>query len=160
MLLSRIDTLSSFYIQILRNGARFGMPVVRKVSDLYELSVARKIYFRSYEGRNAMRGYVPRNDASKKFTFDVGEQWPLAIGSGKFSHAVHAPAVARLFSAVRDLHERRKCIAEMDNDVEVIHPRSAEAIKQHSTPRYKLETRGFRHARISLGQPQATLTCR
>lgn len=41
--------------------------------------------------RNATRGYALRNDVSRKFTFDDGDQWPLAIGSGKFRHALHAP---------------------------------------------------------------------
>lgn len=119
--------------------------------DLYELSGARKIYFRSCirtARRNAMCGYVFRNDVSGKFTFDDGDQWPLAIGSDKFRHA--APCMRRVCSQPRDLRERRKCITEMDNDVEVIHPRSAKAIKQHST-QYKSRIVDFA-TRISLGQ--------
>jgi len=50
----------------------------------------------------------------------------------------------------RDLRERQKRIIGMDNDVEAIHPRSAKAIKQHST-RYKSRIVDFA-TRISLGQ--------
>lgn len=53
--------------------------------------VARNIYNIFDRAGNAtrrgdvMRGYATRNDVSRKFAFnDDGDQWPLAIGSGKF----------------------------------------------------------------------------
>lgn len=76
-----------------------------------------------------MHGYAFRNDASRKFTFDEMEiSGPLPLGQTNLD----APCTlsGRVSVLAGDSRERRKCIIGMDNDVEVIHPRSAEAIKQ------------------------------
>ncbi|EFN74394.1 hypothetical protein EAG_01130 [Camponotus floridanus] len=63
--------------------------------QLYEVSIFDRI--RAAQ-RNVTRCYALRNDVSRKFAFVHRDQWPLAIGSGKFRYAVYTSCRIRLFS--------------------------------------------------------------
>lgn len=88
--------------------------------------VARDIYFRSYERRDTTqlarrnaRGYAPRNDVSRKFAFNDRDQWPLAIGSGKFRPRVYFPWVYNRgrFTRVSKVRHQQQQPQRADNGV-------------------------------------------